>query len=379
MPINLQAIKEIQQEALTARAEQIESEDSLSQYLDISAFNPMMQAQRFRNLKEVHTHLTHKMEETEEAETVKVFEPEKVDEAASRFQRNNYELNAQTLRILRTRILATDTPEAALEKVLSVYSDPALADEALDFLIETADPETESVVRAAKELLNQTRAREIASGRNMGTQAREFAKEGLGSPTSLRDLYRDITGTVREPLKLFEELTEKFPYVKMKTVITFLLHSLGSDLKSKGPSISSAELKRLLDETRSLQGILGVFRFFQTRMSLIQRLFVSYQLAFPSRLNFEILGKIFVKILGERYMNPEKIMQTAKHLGISEEVAAQIVIFSQMLDALKQVAPRYYRNPQHREELRKAFIDTLDKLEDEYEEEQEKEEEEEEK
>ena len=44
-----------------------------------------------------------------------------------------------------------------------------------------------------------------------------------------------------------------------------------------------------------------------------------------------------------------------------------------MRDALKQIAPRYYRNPQHRDELMKTFIDTIDKLEDELEEEEEKE------
>lgn len=256
LPINTQAIKEIQQEALAAKAEQVESEDSLSQYLDISSFNPMLTAQRFRNLKELHTHLTHKMEEAEDVEEKQVFETEKVDEAAARFQKNNYELSSNTLRILRTRILATDTPEEVLEKILAVYTDAAIADEALDFLIETSDPSTEAVVRAAKELLNQTRGREILSGRNMGALAREFSKEGLGSPTSLRDLYRDITGNVREPLKLFDELTEKFPYTKLKTVITFLLHSLGSDLKAKGSSsysssnLSSVSTKALRSSSR---------------------------------------------------------------------------------------------------------------------------------
>ena len=59
---------------------------------------------------------------------------EKVEDAASRFHRNNYELQAKTLLILRARITAKDTPDEALQKVLEAYPDPALADEALDFL-----------------------------------------------------------------------------------------------------------------------------------------------------------------------------------------------------------------------------------------------------
>ncbi len=373
LQVNLASIQSLQKEAEAEMAMQEDSESSLSDYVDYSVFNPMQMAQRFRKLEDMKSHLSHKMEDVEEPEEKQILDVEAVDEAASRFQRNNDELNPQTLKILRTRILATDTPEEALKKVLSVYPDAALADEALDFLIETAEPDVADIVRAAKEKLNSEQAREIKSGRNMGAMAREFSKEGLGTPTSLRDLYRDITGTPREPLKLFDELAEKFPYAKLRPAIAFLLHSLGSDLRSKGPSIPHAELKRLVDETRSLQGILGVFRFFQSRMKLIQKLFGTYNLAFPPRLDFEILSKLLIKILGERYMNPEKILMTAKLLGISEEAAAQLIVYGQMLDALKQIAPRYYRNVQHRDELRKAFLDALDKLEDQIEDEDEEE------
>ncbi|MES2274271.1 MAG: HrpJ domain-containing protein [Chlamydiota bacterium] len=375
VPVSPQAVKMIQQEATSEIAMQVESDEDLNQYFELSLFNPMTQAQRFRDLKDVR--LSHKLEETASAEEGKVLEVEKIDEVASRFQRNNYELNARTLMILHGQIARSDTPEQILDKVRAIYADPSLADEALDFLIETTvDPEMQAKIREAKEILNAAQGREIKAGRNMGAQAREFSQEGLGSPTSLRDLYRDITGTAREPLKLFDELSEKFRYPKLKSVITFLLHSLGQDLKSKGPSIARGELKRLLDETRSLQGILGVFRFFQSRMRLISREFTSYSLTMPQKLDFELLARTFIKMLAERYMNPEKIMQTAKLLGVSEEVAAQIIIYTQMRDALKQIAPRYYRNPQHRDELLKAFIDALEKLEDELEEEEDDEDEE---
>ena len=362
IPMSQQAIRQIQQEAREELAQAVESESDLEQFFELSLFNPLLQAQRFRDFDKLKG--PSQKDSAEKPEEKKILEVEKTEEAATRFQKNNDEFQARTLLILRSRITAGDTPEEVLEKVLSVYPDAALADEALDFLIETAAEDVLPVVQLAKERLNATRGREIKAGRNMGAQAREFSKEGLGSPTSLRDMYRDVTGNPRDPLKLFDELTDKFPYEKLKPVITFLLHSLGSDLKSKGPSIPRPELKRLLDETRSLQGILGVFRFFQSRMRLIQRQFLSYNLMLPQKLTFEVLSKIFIKILAERYMNPDRILQTARLLGISEEIAAQIIIYTQMRDAIKQVAPRYYRNFQHREELIKTFVDTIDKLED---------------
>ncbi len=372
LPTSASAVQQIRQEAREELAQVVESEEDLQQYFELSSFNPMVQAQKFRDFEKLKSD-TQKGKEVEKPKEEKLLEVEAVEETASRFQKNNYEFQSKTLLILRSRILASDTPEEVLEKVLSFYPDASLADEALDFLIETADPEVLQALQQAKEKLHSTRGREIAAGRNMGVMAREFAKEGLGSPTSLRDMYRDITGTQREPLRLFEELTEKFPFAKLKPAIHFLLHSLGSDLKSKGPSIPRGELKRLIDETRSLQGILGVFRFFQSRMRLIQRQFTSYSLMFPTRITFEILAKLFIKLLAERYMNPERIMQTARILGISEETAAQIIIYTQMRDAIKQIAPKYYRSLQHRDELTKSFIDALDTLEDKLEEEEEEE------
>ena len=372
LPASAQALRQIQQEAREELAQMVESDGDLDQYFELSLFNPMMQAQRFRDFDR----LKNDMQKAKEADKVegeeKILSVEKIEETASRFQKNNYELQAKTLLILRERISPTDTPDEVLEKVLAIYPDPAVADEALDFLIATADPNVRNTLQLAKEQLNATRRREITAGRNMGAQAREFSQEGLGSPSSLRDMYRDITGTPRDPLKLFEELTDKFPFQKLKPTITFLLHSLGNDLRSKGSSIPRAELKRLIDETRSLQGILGVFRFFQSRMGLIEKLFNSYNLLFPSRITFEVLAKLFIKLLAERYVSPDKILQTARLLGIAEETAAQIILYTQLREAIKQVAPRYYRSQQHRDELSKAFLDTLDQLEDRLDEEEEK-------
>ncbi len=372
---NTAAIRAIQQEAAQENAMQVESEQDLNQYFELSAFNPMQRARNFKELDELKSKLqTAEGKEAEEVEEPKILETKKVDEAASRFQKNNFELNAKTLLILRDRITAKDSPEEALAKVMSIYADPALADEALDFLIETADPETMAVIKLAKERLNTSFERQVKAGRNIGVQSRTFSEAGLGSPTSLRDMYRDITGTPRDPLILFNELAEKFRFEKLKSVIHFLLHSLGSDLKAKGPSIPRGELKRLIDDTRSLQGILGVFRFFQSRMQLMKRQFSSYGLILPARLDFEALAKLFVKVLSERYVNSDKIMQTARLLGIEEEVAAQIVVYTQMRDALRQVAPRYFRDLRHREEQLKAYIDAIESLEDKLEEEEEKEE-----
>lgn len=106
-------------------------------------------------------------------------------------------------------------------------------------------------------------------------------------------------------------------------------------------------------------------------MRLIHREFNSYDLLVPQKLDFELIARIFVKLIAERFLSPDKIVNTARVLGIQEELAAQMIIYSQMRDAIKQVAPKYFRTPRHREEVFKAFIDAIERIEDLLEEEEE--------
>ena len=373
-PLKLQ---QMQQAAKAQTMQQTESEEDFQQWVDNAIFNPLAMSRRFRTLTEVKAQEQEREEEArakeeEQIDQLIVGKVEYVDESAMRFQRNNDELRARTLLILKSRISAKDSPEEIITKVLEIYPDKALADEAFEFLLETSDPTTQEVIRKAKDVFASRFEREITAGRNMGVAAREFSKEGLGTPSGLRDLYREITGRPREPLKLFDELSNRFPYDKLRTVIHFLLHSLGSDLRAKGPSIPRPELKMLIDEVRSLQGVMGVYRFFKERMGYIMKQFGIYELVMPARLTFDALAKQFIRFIAERFLSPEKILISAREMGISDEVIAQLIIFNQMLDAVKQIAAQFYRNPKHRDEVFDTFLSVLDDLEDKLEEEEEK-------
>lgn len=356
---------------------QVESEEDFQTWGE-QGFDGISQ-RTFRTLEEMQRSQRQRPKGTEKEQTEEkqatVAEKGKVEDAAARFQDRNFEMKGKTLMILQGRLSQTDTPESILAKVLEVYPDYSLADEALEFLFETTGGTLKTNIGIAKEALNNAYGREVRAGRNMGIQAREFSEQGLGSPTALRDMYRDITGNPRDPHKLFDELFSQYTYDKMKSVIDFLLHSLGSDLKAKGPSISRPELQRLVDDTRTMQALLGVFRFFQSRMNLVQNQFASNGLAVPTRVNFEILSRAFLQLLKEKYISPDKVLTMGRDLGLAEETMAQIIIFMQMRDGIRQVAPRLYRNQAHKQEALMAFIDALDELEEKWEEEEEEKEE----
>lgn len=304
-----------------------------------------------------------KMEKGEEAR--KVLPERDVKEQASKFEKRNPELKSTILTLLLDKAKLCRDKDELLTLINQFYPDPTLADEALDFLLSTTMGSLKEIVQQAKDALLAQRGREIQAGKNISDEVQKFVTLGLGTPSKLRDLYRDITGNPREPIALFMELGDRFNYKEMRKVLSYLFHALGSDLKSQGPSIPPGMLHNLLTEVRSLQAGLGVLHFFRTRMRLIGFLFERNGLPVPPELTFESLSRQFVTLLQERYPSADKVLQLAKKLGISETLA-KIIVFSQMRDAVREIAlHQFYRSVQHRDELYKSILDCLEQLEEE--------------
>ncbi len=276
----------------------------------------------------------------------------------------NPELDAKTLLILKAHLSETDTTEETLRKVLEAYSDFSVADDALEYLEKITEDTMLQNIKQARAELNENFGREVTAGKNIAEEARNFASQGLGNPNGLRDLYRDITGNPRTPNKLFEELSMQFPFEKLEKVIKFLLNSLGRDMKAKGSSIPKALLYSLLTETRNLQAILAVYLFFKGRMNLIFRGFDKHDLYYPKQLSFELMARLFMQLLDDRYPTAVKVIKLAEKLGIDEEIIAQILVFTQFRDAIRNVAPKLYRSTQHRQELLNAYMDALEELDE---------------
>jgi type III secretion protein W len=366
-----QAVTRLSQYAIAQEA----AREGFEEWGDLNAWNPMALARNFQNLdrrvrEKMRPEDTQKQEKADDEQEITAVE--QLQEISENYQRKNPELQARTLLALRVRISTRDSAEDIIRKLREAYTDLALVDEALDFLLETSDPAMRTVLQEAKAQLNRLYEREIKSGRNIGIQARNFSTQGLGSPTALRDLYRNITGTQRDANTLFQELSNQYPFEKMKVVIDFVLHSLGADIKSKGPSIPREELQKYLTETRNMQAILGVYKYFYSRMRLIASSFDRQGLVLPSRINFETLSRIFMRFILERYPSVDKALLLSQQMGIAGEELAQLIIYLQFRDAMRQVAPRLFRDEKHRQELLMCFMETLEDLEEELEEEEDK-------
>jgi type III secretion protein W len=347
-------------------SEQISSKQSMQSSLE-ETVNPFARLQKLSKTLDTNKARIQKL--LKSLKTGKLLPAEQIKDSANQFQQRNPELKAPILIMLRELIKPGDTKEEIIKKLRDFYQDVSLADEVLDFLYETSEGDLQQTVKEAHDEFSKQFEREITAGRNISEAAHAAAEQGLGTPTNLRDLYRNITGSPRDSSTLFQELSQKYVFKELKKVVDFLLHSLGSDMKAKGPSIPRGQLHRLITETRSLQAILGVYRFFKSRMPLVDKLFQKEGLDVPPQLNFESMSKLFMSLAGERYPTADKILQSAVRLGIEKWVMAKIIALSQVRDAIREVAVnQIYRSVQHRDELYMAILEALEDLEDELEE-----------
>lgn len=359
-------------------AAQIATEIELTEACDYNTFNPLAISRNFETIEKRVTKTNKEDAKTKEEQDVTIVE--NVDAITEEFLNKNPELPISSINALRARLKDSDNPEEIIRKLQESYPDHYLADEALDFLAKTTNPKSAlgKNLIIAKETFMTRFKREILAGRNMTQEARIFSQQGLGTPTALRELYKDVTGHPKEPTTLFEELSSKYDYEKLTSVIKFLLHSMGADMRAKGPSISRPELQNLFNETRAMQSILGIYRFFQSRMGLIFKEFERNGLVLPGAVSFESLAKQFVKLISERYPSVDKILRLGITLGISDDLLAQIVIFTQFRDGMRQVSPRLFKSEKQRQDLLMTLLDALSDLEDDLDEEEEEEDEEEE-
>ena len=139
--------KEAQKAAKTERmvfsqARQVASQDRFEQWSETGTlFNPRQLQKKFEPLKDKLRESPRK-NNTEKSETQKASANSRstaASQIAETYQKQNPELQKNTLLALRSYIKPEDSSEEILEKIQQTYTDESLADEAIDFLIEVSE------------------------------------------------------------------------------------------------------------------------------------------------------------------------------------------------------------------------------------------------
>lgn len=372
-PTSLGSIASMKQasqlEAKELIAEQSEARESAEEEYS-EAFNPQAADREQARKNRARPLETRKRENVGEVVKIKQVAKKGQEDVAQQFSKRNPELPQSKLMQLRTYISEQQTAEEILDEVESFFKDPSLADEALEFLEEVTEGELKEKVIKARHLLSEMKGREVIAGRNIDISAKAFSEKGLGSPSELRDLYRDVTGEPKEHNQLFSDLSSKYGYEQLKEVVKFLLQGMSYDMKSKGPSIQEAELQLLMKELKNLQSILWVYLYFKKRKRLMQSMYRRYKMDWDENEDpdFEELAKNFIQLVEDRYPSVLKIIKQAEKLGIPE-IEKKIVVLTQFRDAIRELSPRLYKSMKHRQDLLAVVIEALEELDEDLEEE----------
>lgn len=346
----------------TARlvASQIAVEEEFTDWGDTIAFNPMAARKKSKELKK-------RLSVNKGKKSEKSSKPaDNIKEKAAVFSKNHSETDNETLERIAESIKDDDSPEEIIEKVTKHYKDPYIANQALVFLKDVYSDDKEKLVNIEKAETDYASLHKsaISAGSNINKDVAHFSDEGVATKPELREIYQDFVGTPRSPQQLFQELRQKYEIKKLASVLKFMLHSLGSDIKSKGPSIGRPLLERLFSEIKSLQTVLGVFSFFYSRMDSLKDDFTRSEIAFPKNIGYTDLADTFIACVAEKYPSTTKVLRHLTSLPFSQTTVSKLLICITLREAIRGVPPRLFRSDHHKNNTLMTFLEVINELEE---------------
>lgn len=299
-----------------------------------------------------------------------------VKDKAGEFAKKNPELSKETLEnILKELVRRHGESEDGLsaqdveDLVLAYYPDPYLANDVLNFLIESTEGGLNDTVRDAQGNHEELYPREIQIGKNISEEARTFESRGLDSPSKLREWYRSAVTSTAGQVKttdLFLKMMDRFGFEKLVKANHFYLAALGADLRKGGLSVP--ELADKVHQVRSLQAIVNVFRMSRMRMRVIDKALNYYaklgvREQLPPGFDFQSLGRLTMNILQDRNISKDTILQKVRAQGFGNSEVAMMCVIQQMSLMLNDLdSHRVFMSPVHKEQTEKAFKETCEFL-----------------
>lgn len=164
--------------------------------------------------------------------------------------------------------------------------DVAQVDKTFDFLLEVAQIKMNATKNPAEKKVFQDLFNKISAAKTRHFTANQKDIETAQKIIDVADVIAEQTGRempetlgrLRDIVYNPQDLSTKFNYYKskgftireMKQEIDAVLHFVGARIKQQ--DVERGEMSRLIDETRTLQAILHIFRYFKKAHALSQRL-----------------------------------------------------------------------------------------------------------
>ncbi|CAM2065494.1 type III secretion system gatekeeper subunit SctW [Sulfidibacter corallicola] len=251
-------------------------------------------------------------------------------------------------------------PEQLRQEVGKFFKDVSQQYGAMQYAKEmlSAEGGHEELVASLQEAMEQAMEEDgpaIRAGFNVSEDAAEFSSQGLRDTQQLRDFYRDTVLKYEGFHETYNEILENHGDEDFQKAIEFLIRAVGSDLQSKGPSISHVELKRVIDDLYSLEMLGNIHRNCAELLEKIRR---AYRLT-PKTKTKEFMTRL-MGLKAEKWLRSDHVAKFAQAVGITV-IEAQIYFLRELGGMIKELPLKVFDDDlESREKLIDATQEALD-------------------
>jgi hypothetical protein len=306
--------------------------------------------------------------------------PQEIESGIREFSNKNPKFTPDKLRNLLDKLKDGMSKEEILKLVREEYPNPMDASQALEFLASISLEDYKEGIQSVQMALNkeiidkreEEVAKKVETEAALATTAASAAAVQIAGGGDLNQLLEHfILNSKMEATAIAKIIQDAFGDNQDK-IYAFLLKKCGAEIKKCGVEINKLrELKDHHDEDafmknampllRKLQAIKWVSSYFKIRNKPKPEIAGQKPAV---QFNPQEMAKQFLSLVSERFLSPEKVIQTAAKLG-AVTLEDQIVLISQERDAVRQVSMNHiFRSPQHRDEMFSTILEALSDLED---------------
>ncbi|CAM2005085.1 type III secretion system gatekeeper subunit SctW [Acanthopleuribacter pedis] len=266
------------------------------------------------------------------------------------------------------RMAKNMNPQQLRQEVQRHFKDPSQQFAALAYAKEmmTQEPGNEGVGKAFQDAMDHMMDEsgpEIRAGFNVTDDAMEFSAKGLKDTQQLRDFYRDTVLKYEGFHETYNEILEQYGETEFGKAIDFLIKAVGSELQSKGPSITHVELKRIIDDLYSLEMLGNIHRNCD---ELLEKIRKAYRLAL--KMNTKAFMGRLMGLKSEKWLRMDHVAKLVAQLGC-DPIEAQIYFLREMGTLIKDLPLKIFEEDMEKREklidvTQEALDDAIDREEE---------------
>ncbi len=239
------------------------------------------------------------------------------------------------------------------------FDDPSYRYGALKFAEEAlrgrnADPSQIRRLAEARDNYMASDRQNIQAGLNTMRVTPEFTRQGMGSPSTMADFYRERILGNEKPRDTFNAVMRQYGKERFEPTIQFLIKALGADLQASESSISPEKLRSLIEDIYQLEVLGNIKRFLDVAVTSTNK---SYQVEIPYD-SFDLLNEAF-NLIDSDWPDVGTLTNLLDRSGLSE-TEARIYLMNNLAKYLRLIPLKFFKDPSSRDGFMGVIQQALD-------------------